>query len=125
MPAGRADKAAVRTAFDDAYLRQYGHANPEARIEIVTIRVMGIGRLDRPVMVTPRNGEAAPARRRKVHFDGKPVTTAIVDRAGIKRGAGVRGPAIVEEPTATTIIPPGWRVALAAGGHMLITRGRR
>jgi N-methylhydantoinase A len=125
MPAARADKAAVRTAFDGAYLGQYGHANPEARIEIVTIRVMGIGHLDRPAMVTPRNGGAAPVRRRKVHFNGKPVATAIVDRAGIKRGTSLRGPAIIEEPTATTIVPPGWRVSLAAGGHMLITRGQR
>ena len=125
MPAGKADKAAVRTAFDAAYLRQYGHANPDAKIEIVTIRAMGIGRLDRPGMVSPRTADAAPARRRKVHFNGKPVPTAIVDRAGINRNAAVRGPAIIEEPTATTIVPPGWRATIAAGGHMLITRGRR
>ena len=122
MPAGKADKPTVRAAFDDAYLRQYGHANPEARIEIVTIRVMGIGRLDRPGMVSPRGGAAAASRRRKVHFDGKAVTTTILDRAGIKRGGQVRGPAIVEEATATTIVPPGWHATIAAGGHMLITR---
>jgi len=125
MPAGRADKAAVRAGFDKAYLRQYGHANPEARIEIVTTRAMGIGRLDRPGLIASRAAAAPPRRRRKVQFAGKPVTTAIVDRAGIKRGAGVRGPAIIEESTATTIVPPGWQVAIAAGGHMLITRGRR
>jgi N-methylhydantoinase A/oxoprolinase/acetone carboxylase beta subunit len=85
---------------------------------------MGIGRLDRPNMVAPRPADAAPARRRKVHFDGKPVTTAIVERAGIKRGGAIRGPAIIEEPTATTILPPGWGATIAAGGHMLIARGR-
>ena len=122
MPAGKADKPAARAAVDDAYHRQYGHANPEALIEIVTIRVMGIGRLDRPGMVSPRGGAAAASRRRKVHFDGKRVTTTILDRAGIKRGGQVRGPAIVEEATATTIVPPGWHATIAAGGHMLITR---
>ena len=75
-------------------------------------------------MVSPRNGGGGPVRRRKVHFNGKPVATAIVDLAGIKRGTSLRGPAIIEEPTATTIVPPGWRVSLAAGGHLLITRGR-
>jgi 5-oxoprolinase (ATP-hydrolysing) len=65
------------------------------------------------------------ARRRKVHFSGKAVSATIVDRAGIKRGASVRGPAIIEEPTATTIVPPGWHATIAAGGHMLITRVRR
>jgi N-methylhydantoinase A len=125
MPAGKADKAAVRKGFDAAYLRQYGHANPEAPIEIVTIRVMGIGRLDRPAMVSPRTATAAPARRRKAIFGGRTVATAIVNRAGIKRGGDIRGPAIVEEPTATTIIPPGWRATIASGGHLLITRGRK
>jgi N-methylhydantoinase A len=125
MPAGKVDKAAAREGFDAAYLRQYGHANPDAPIEIVTIRVMGIGALDRPGMVTPRPGDAAPARRRKVHFSGKPIATALVDRTGMRRASGVHGPAIVEEPTATTIVPPGWRASIAAGGHMLLTRGRK
>ena len=31
VPPGPLDMAAVRGAFDDAYQRQYGHNNPEAR----------------------------------------------------------------------------------------------
>ena len=88
---------------------------------MVTIRAMGIGRLDRPGVVSP--AATAPARRtREVWFAGKPVETAIVERSGLTDGQGVSGPAIVEEPTATTIVPPGWHAAIAAGGHMLIRR---
>jgi N-methylhydantoinase A len=122
MPVGKADKAAVRQSFDAAYLRQYGHANPEARMEIVTIRAMGVGRLDRPGVVSARAGKAKPARRRAVHFGGRAVQAAIVDRFGIARGKGIAGPAIIEEPTATTILPPGWRATIAAGGHMILRR---
>ncbi|HET7716895.1 MAG TPA: hydantoinase/oxoprolinase family protein, partial [Bauldia sp.] len=121
MPGGRVDKAAVRAAFDEAYLRQYGHANREARIEVVTIRVMGVGRLARPPVVAP---EVVPAPRttRPVIFDGSAVDAAIVQRGSLAEGASIAGPAIVEEPTATTILPPGWRATIAAGGHMLLTR---
>ena len=126
MPGGKVDKAAVRTAFDEAYLRQYGHANPAARIEVVTIRVMGVGRLDAAAGWSRRGTapaadvDAAGHLRRQ---DGAmPPSSSAARLTGTRR---VAGPAIIEEPTATTILPPGWRATIAAGGHMLITRGRR
>jgi N-methylhydantoinase A len=122
MPAGRADKATVRRAFDAAYLRQYGHSNPEAKMEVVTIRVMGVGRLDRPGVVAPQTVAGSKPRARPVRFSGKALDSKIVDRLGLAEGKGVKGPAIIEEPTATTILPPGWRAKIAAGGHMMITR---
>jgi N-methylhydantoinase A len=122
MPGGKADKAAVRKTFDATYLRQYGHANPDARMEVVTIRTMGIGKLNRPPRPALRAGKGQVARRRKVHFGGKAVQTAIIDRFALARGKSVNGPAIIEEPTATTILPPGWRASIAMGGHMLLTR---
>ena len=123
MPGGRVDKPAVRTSFDDAYLRQYGHANPAARIEVVTIRVMGAGRLARPPVAAPGSAPAATSKR-PVIFDGKAMDAAIVQRGSLDGDASVAGPAIIEEPTATTILPPGWRAAIAAGGHMLLTRAK-
>lgn len=122
MPGGRVDKAAVRTAFDEAYLRQYGHANPAARVEVVTVRVMGVGRLERPPVVAPGTAPA-PTTTRPVIFGGKTTEAAIVQRGSLAAGASVTGPAIIEEPTATTILPPGWRATIAAGGHMLLKRG--
>jgi N-methylhydantoinase A len=122
MPPGRIDKEAARKTFDAAYLRQYGHANPEARMEIVTIRVMGIGKLARPSGPALRTGKRQPPRRRKVHFAGRPTAATIVDRFTLARGKGVKGPAIIEEPTATTILPPGWRASVRSGGHLLLTR---
>jgi N-methylhydantoinase A/oxoprolinase/acetone carboxylase beta subunit len=37
-------------------------------------------------------------------------------------GRVVDGPAIVEEPTSTTVVPPGWRVALGPANALVITR---
>ena len=34
----------------------------------------------------------------------------------------ISGPAIIEEPTATTLLPPGWQLRLVAGGHLSLTR---
>jgi N-methylhydantoinase A len=89
---------------------------------VVTIRVMGLGRLERPPAVAPGTAPA-PAATRPVIFGGRTHDTAIVERSALAAGGSIAGPAIVEEPTATTIVPPGWRVSIAAGGHMLLTRG--
>jgi N-methylhydantoinase A/oxoprolinase/acetone carboxylase beta subunit len=34
----------------------------------------------------------------------------------------VHGLAIIEEPTATTIVPPGWRATVAAAGALLLDK---
>jgi N-methylhydantoinase A len=122
MPAGPADKAEVRASFDAAYLQRYGHANAEATLEIVTLRVMAIGRLDRPGIVAPSARPAAPPRRRPVYFDGAFHDAAILDRSSLSESHGAAGPAIIEEPTATTILPPGWKASVIEGGHLSLTR---
>jgi N-methylhydantoinase A len=122
MPAARADKAAVRAGFDAAYLQRYGHANAEATLEIVTLRVMAIGQLDRPDIVAPSARPAAPQRRRPVYFDGAFHDTAILDRSSLSESHGAAGPAVIEEPTTTTILPPAWTASVTGGGHLSLTR---
>jgi N-methylhydantoinase A/oxoprolinase/acetone carboxylase beta subunit len=34
----------------------------------------------------------------------------------------VHGPALIYEETATTVVPPGWAAAVAAGGHLVLDR---
>ena len=80
---GPLDMAAVRQAFDGAYLRQYGHNNPEARAEMANVRVVAVGKLDRPPLPEPGPAEPAPVRRRTVYFSGEAMPTSIVQRSAI------------------------------------------
>ncbi len=122
LPDGPIDMAAVRTSFDMAYDRQYGHSSPEGRVEMANIRLAALGRLPRPINAPPAPQAAKPAREREVYFAGQPQTTAILDRIGMTPGTTVHGPAIIEEGTATTLLPPGWQAQLITGGHMTLTR---
>ncbi len=124
IPVGPIDMAAVRTAFDVAHDRQYDHSSPAGRVEMANIRLAALGRLPRPQNAPPAPQAARPARERAVHFAGKPQKTAILDRNGMTPGAVVLGPAIIEEGTATTLLPPGWQAQLITGGHMTLTRKR-
>ena len=122
VPGGRIDMAAVRADFDRAYDRQYGHNSPEARIELANVRVTALARLSRPDNSAPASGEAGAERIRRVYFSGKPKMTRIVQRGAIKPESAIAGPAIIEEGTATTIVPPGWLAHPIPGGHLSITR---
>jgi N-methylhydantoinase A len=122
IPDGVIDMDAVRHSFDLAYDRQYGHSSPEGRVEMANIRLAALGRLPRPVNAPPAPQAAKPAREREVYFAGKPEKTAILDRNGMVEGKAAFGPAIIEEGTATTLLPPGWMARLIVGGHMSLTK---
>lgn len=120
--AGAIDMAAVRRSFDEAYDRQYGHSSPDYRVEVANLRVAALGRLKRPDIADPLVSPQGPARSRKVYFGGKEHDTAIVERTGIPIGGIVAGPAIIEEATATTLVPDNWQAEVIAGGHMTLKR---
>jgi N-methylhydantoinase A len=121
LPDGSIDKDSTRKAFDDAYLRQYGHSNAEAQMEVVILRVMAIGRLDRPAIVPPTAQPMRARRTRRVYFDRTPRDTTIIDRSALAVGENLLGPAIIEEPTTTTILPPGWKATTIEYGHISLT----
>ena len=119
---GPIDMDKIRADFDAAYERQYGHNSPENRVEMANIRLAALGRLDRPENAPPERAEPRPARERDVWFGGSPVSTAIIDRNSIGDGDAVSGPAIIEEVTSTTLLPPGWTAQLIDGGHMSLVK---
>lgn len=122
LAAGQVDMAQARSDFDAAYQRQYGHSSKTARMEVANLRVAAIGRLDRPGLPDPVIKPTQPLRSRPVIFDGREHITALHRRDTLALGDVVSGPAVIEEETATTLVPPGWRIKVIAGGHMSLTR---
>ena len=123
VPVGFIDMDAVRRSFDAAYERQYGHSSPENRVEMANVRVAALGRLPRPESAPPVPAEGHAPRERDVRYQGRVCKTRIIDRNSLCSGRVVRGPAIIEEDTATTLVPPDWHVTLIDGGHMSLYRG--
>ena len=57
-------------------------------------------------------------------FDGGPRDCPVWERERLPERAALRGPAIVEEFGATTIVPPGWRGEVDEHGNMRFERER-
>lgn len=129
FPAGPITEATlseVRAQFDERHQHLYTYRLPAA-VEFVNFHATAIVPVARP---NPRafrgagEGTPAPRSRRAVHFDAHgTIETPIYERAGFAAGAGVEGPAIVEEPASTTVIFPGQRMRVDEWGNLLITMG--
>ncbi len=120
---------AIREAFHAAHELTYGFRNPGEPVEIVNIRVAAIGRLDKPAFAAHPGGgqDAASARRgtREVYSRERAewVPFAVYERAGLRPGNTVEGPAIVEQPDSTTVVPPAYRGGVDAYLNLIIERG--
>ncbi|WP_417583346.1 hydantoinase/oxoprolinase family protein [Pelagibacterium sp.] len=124
IPAGTGliDLRAVRKRFDVAYQAQYGHSSNTAGVEVANLRVAALGRLRRPGLPSPQDRETRERRSRMVYFDGVEQATDVVRREAYALGDTLVGPAIIEEETTTTLVPPGWRVEVITGGHLSMTK---
>jgi N-methylhydantoinase A len=108
--------------FAAAHRERFGFAL-QRDLELVTVRVIARGvRPLPPLPVPPR--EAGPARvgRRSVWFPGGRVEADEIVRARLSEGDVVRGPAVVREYSATTVVPPGWTARVVAGASLLLER---
>ena len=118
--------AAVEAAFHQRHLAMYGHADPTATIELVNARLSAYGIVAKPEAARhPGGGTALPAaliERRSIRFDGAAHDCPVWERERLPADADLRGPAIVEEFGATTVVPPGWRGTVDAWGNLRFER---
>jgi len=123
---------ATRRRFDAQHDRRHGHAAPDQSIEIVNLRLVvtvprlddALGRwLNKPWVLD----STAPVERRAVVFDdpARPVEAQIFWRPGVMAGTEIEGPAVIEEASSTTFVPPGDRAVIDPRGNIVITIAER
>lgn len=127
------DVAILRDRFRDNYARFFGRAidglpqdSGALEIEIVTFSVK-MQELrpapDRFELTLGRSIAAAPLSRQV--FDpaqGKTMTTSIIDRANLRAGARLSGPAIVVERETSTVVTSTFDLVMQEDGSLLILR---
>jgi N-methylhydantoinase A/oxoprolinase/acetone carboxylase beta subunit len=121
----------LRSAFDDIHEREYSRRFEDADVEIPNVRVRGIGLM--PPLETPEvdHGAASPdeALRRegeawfRVSGRLEQVPTRYYERAALRAGNRLEGPAIVLQYDSTTVVPPGVGAHVDPFGNILIEVG--
>lgn len=109
-PVTETAKAGLAAAFDEIHLRVYGHNAPEEEKEIVSLKVIGIGSVNKPVLEKIQKGSKTPpadARmgERPVYVgSGRHQPFAIYRRERLLAQNVIDGPALIEEVTATAVV---------------------
>jgi N-methylhydantoinase A len=121
--------AALRAAFDRVYAQRYGYSDAKAPLELVTVAVTATGTGPEVRLPEHRPGtrDVTEARKpdRPVYF---PETRGygrcpVYDRRRLPVGARLEGPAVVEEPESTTVLPPGTTAEVDPWANLLVTLG--
>lgn len=112
-------------AFHREHRKRFGYADPSRPVETVTVRVQARSRGLAPPIERVRRGRAAAAiAHRPVRFEGRAARTPVYLREQLVAGQRLTGPAIVCEYSATTVVPPGWRLEVdRIGGLRMEVRG--
>jgi N-methylhydantoinase A len=112
--------AGLREAFEAVHEARYGYRLGKA-VSVVRLRLT--------VRTAPALGSDLPdAHREEVAFNLTPWpvvghgSVPRVMRSGLRVGDEVRGPAIIQETTATHWLAPGWRAECQRGGHLRLRK---
>jgi N-methylhydantoinase A len=118
------DVAAMAASFHRAHERVYGHADPHAAIQVISLRLVISGKTAKPDF--PRQdlkpGKAQPIRQAEVWLDGAQRQIDLYRRADLVAGESFAGPAVVTQDDCTTIVPPGYVTRVDEYANLRITR---
>ena len=109
----------LRAAFDVRHEETFGYADPASDIEIVNVRLVSIGEVDKPAVDFAPAGSGDPVIERRPVWFGEWIETPVIDRERLAAGWRAEGPAVVEEAGGTTVAPPGWTVEVDSSGALM------
>jgi N-methylhydantoinase A/oxoprolinase/acetone carboxylase beta subunit len=118
----------VRASFHDIHEREYSRRFEESDIELPNVRVRGIGVM--PPLTMPEAEHGPPSPEAALRYEGEAwfrvdgsleqVPTRYYDRAALRAGNRLEGPAIVNQYDSTTVIPPGVAAHVDRYGNIVI-----
>ena len=118
-------EAMVRSAFEAAYQASFSRLLPGVPMRIVNLRTAAIGvrpRFDLAALAPTGTGTVEDARTgsRAVWFDGAFHDTAVYARLDLPVGSRIDGPAILEQPDATTVVDPDLTARIDDFGNLIV-----
>ncbi|MCB1740227.1 MAG: hydantoinase/oxoprolinase family protein, partial [Gammaproteobacteria bacterium] len=116
------DLADLRAAFDGRHEQTFGYADRDNDAEIVNLRVVSVGEVDKPELRFASETGAEPRVHERVVWFDEWRATPVYDRALMPAGFVLQGPAIIEEAGGTSVVPPGWRVRVHPSGSLACDR---
>lgn len=112
-------------AFVDLHRKIYGHFLKDTPVWLVNARLTALCTLKKAVPSFTLWGKTvtfpySSIKKRSVFMNGDWVTFDVYKREFLKEGTIIKGPAIIEESSHTTVVKPGDTVVIDRFGNMII-----
>ncbi len=116
----------VIAQFESAYRRRYSFlmANRGLIAEAVSVEAIGVSDVPAEAADVRSSREGGPAFADTVTMfsGGRAHRTPLYLRDGLRPGDRIKGPAIIAERNATTVVEPGWAAGVTSLDHLLLER---
>jgi 5-oxoprolinase (ATP-hydrolysing) len=105
----------MREDFEAAHKVRFGFTAPETEVVVETAVVEAIGKSGAPA----KAGAQSSGRTGPLLSQG-----SLYDRSDLSAGDTISGPALIIDPSATTVVEPGWQAQVDAQGNLILTRAQ-
>jgi 5-oxoprolinase (ATP-hydrolysing) len=116
----------MRAQFESAYKRRFSFLMPSKELVVEAISVEALGHSDAPPEVLHEIGKrdhaSVPDEMTRMFSGGEWRQTGIYKRDAIAPGDIIKGPAIIAEQNATTVVEPGWQAEVTRYNHLVLKR---
>jgi N-methylhydantoinase A/acetone carboxylase, beta subunit len=114
------DTSKVRESFEERHMRTYGFTMPRA-VEVVTARVFAVYPGYNVNLRAPEGGEVN-VKEREVFLDDGWSKVPIYRREELREGFTLKGPAIIQEYSSTTLVRKGWNCKVHGTGSLVMEK---
>ena len=120
------DLESLKKDFHKKHEELFTFSLPKVQIELRNLRLIASVKsepIDLPKIEEVANqADDLVKRRRQCFFQGRFMDTPIYDGTQLGAGASIRGNAIIEEPTTTIVIPPGFICSIDRYGNYILRK---
>ncbi len=119
----------VWRAFHERHEAEYGHVFTDSPIEIVNIRMTGVGIMPKIAAPTRQDGKSTDAAALRsgtcvfrVSGELRPFETTYYERDNLSSDASITGPAIIVQTDTTIVVPPDWVATIETGENIILRK---
>ncbi|WP_274427325.1 hydantoinase/oxoprolinase family protein [Chelativorans sp. YIM 93263] len=115
-------KEELRRLFEDEHRASYGYARARLDVEVVSYRIRLTASSDARISTPLPAGKGNVPEEVPISIAGADLVAKALARNDLAVGGKVSGPAILSEPTSTTVVPPEWEAECLTTGDLILRR---
>lgn len=125
-PLGAGAAADLLTRFHEGHEARFNFSLPERKVEVLYLRLRAVGRTVKPWLKDAEGaaeGRSSRKGSRRIYLGRETgwVEAAVLDGQSMAPGEAISGPAIIEDPTTTILVPSDFAGKVDRFGNFLLT----